>query len=161
MNPNFIILDAARCGLENIYKAKELCKDRHRSLYVEKEFTLLQRVAPYLFEISNNQDFLDWYHQEGLGNSWGILLMTDWNFEATFDHFRRFLKVRKEDDTQLLFRFYDPRVLKSFLPTCNADQLKHFFGKLDGIFLEDEQQKSGEIYSLSHNLLIKKTMKFN
>jgi Domain of unknown function (DUF4123) len=153
MKPNYILLDAARTGLEVIYKANELCTERKRSLYLEKEFTMLQRVAPYLYEITGNKEFLAWFEKEGLGKSWGILLQTEWNFEATYDHFRRFLKVKTEDDKQLIFRFYDPRVLKLFLPTCDASQLKDFFGKVDCFFIEEERTKIMKEYCLTNKVL--------
>jgi hypothetical protein len=54
-------------------------------------------------------------------------------------HFRKFLLVSTEEGKQLYFRFYDPRVLRIFLPTCNPAQLVEFFGKgIDYIIVEDE-----------------------
>ena len=43
-------------------------------------------------------------------------------------HFRRFLLVEAPDGDSWYFRFYDPRVLERFLPTCDAAQLTDFFG---------------------------------
>ena len=37
------------------------------------------------------------------------------------------------DDEALYFRFYDPRVLESFLPTCSEEQLDEFFGSLTAL----------------------------
>jgi hypothetical protein len=38
----------------------------------------------------------------------------------------------------MMFRYYDPRVLRRFLPTCNGGQLKALFGKIDSFFVESE-----------------------
>jgi hypothetical protein len=38
----------------------------------------------------------------------------------------------------MTFRFYDPRVITKFLPTCNAEELQTFFGKVDTFFAETE-----------------------
>jgi len=44
-------------------------------------------------------------------------------------HFRRFITVHDESGKPLLFRYYDPRVLRTFLPTCNAKELAEIFGR--------------------------------
>ncbi len=36
--------------------------------------------------------------------------------------------VKDPDGNRLFFRFYDPRIFKTFLPTCNGDQLAEVFG---------------------------------
>jgi hypothetical protein len=41
----------------------------------------------------------------------------------------------------MYFRFYDPRVLRIFLPTCDQDQLLTFFGRIRSFWTENE---SGE-----------------
>jgi hypothetical protein len=46
--------------------------------------------------------------------------------------------VQTEDKEELYFRFYDPRVLRIFLPTCDEDQLNEFFGPVDYFVCEDE-----------------------
>ena len=38
----------------------------------------------------------------------------------------------------LLFRYYDPRVLRVYLPTCNAEELKTLFGPVQAYIMEDE-----------------------
>jgi hypothetical protein len=39
----------------------------------------------------------------------------------------------------LKFRYYDPRVLRAFLPTCNAGELKTLFGDVDQFFIESKE----------------------
>ncbi|HRO43103.1 MAG TPA: DUF4123 domain-containing protein, partial [Flavipsychrobacter sp.] len=53
-------------------------------------------------------------------------------------HFRKFLLVKTEDEQELYFRFYDPRVLRIFLPTCDQGQIREFFGAVDYFLMEDE-----------------------
>ncbi|NVZ67133.1 DUF4123 domain-containing protein, partial [Pseudomonas gingeri] len=40
---------------------------------------------------------------------------------------------------RLLFRFYDPRVLLIFLPTCTDDEFTRFLGPMKCLFVESEQ----------------------
>ena len=37
------------------------------------------------------------------------------------------------------FRFYDPLVLRVFLPTCTPRQRQDFFGEFEGFVVEDER----------------------
>jgi len=57
--------------------------------------------------------------------------------EQLFEHLRSFLKVKEPDDKELFFRFYDPRVLRIFLPTCNAQEVFQFFGPVVNSYLAE------------------------
>lgn len=37
----------------------------------------------------------------------------------------------------MLFRFYDPRVLRLYLPTCTSTELEQVFGPVGTFFTED------------------------
>lgn len=46
-------------------------------------------------------------------------------------HFRRFTEVEFEDDGRLvMFRFYDPAVLRTWLASCNSNELATIFGPI-------------------------------
>jgi len=122
---------------EQMEHAKERNK-KHDSLYRGGKEASLFAVAPYIFQFSSPSSFSDWYLDHGWGDSWGILLKSSWPLPEMHKHFRRFLMVNTEDGQNLYFRFYDPRVLKIFLPTCDAQQLREFFGPIDYFLLEDE-----------------------
>jgi hypothetical protein len=46
--------------------------------------------------------------------------------------------VKTEDGKELYFRFYDPRVLRVFLPTCSPRETTGFFGPIKSFLLEDD-----------------------
>jgi hypothetical protein len=55
-------------------------------------------------------------------------------------HFRKLLYVKEEDTRkEMFFRFYDPRVLRAFLPSCTARQLDEIFGEIDVFVAEGEE----------------------
>lgn len=142
----FTLLDSARIGVD-IIRAKELNPD-HDSLYRGTPEQSLAYVAPYLFPFDPQSEFAIWYMQNGWGNSWGLLVYSEIDLKALVKHFRHFLKVKKEDGEQLYFRFYDPRVLRVFLPTCDERQLRDFFGSVDYFICEDEDPANGLVFSL-------------
>jgi hypothetical protein len=140
--PLFAILDAARDPL--VYLRITACKERKQSLYEGPEADRLSFFAPYLISLPRNSPFLEQLVREGWGNAWGVYLSCDKPFEEVRRHLRHFLMVELGEKKQkVLFRFYDPRVLREFLPTCSGDQAPQFFGPIGSILLEGDA--SGEL----------------
>jgi hypothetical protein len=156
-NNTYLLLDSAQIGTE-ISTAKEL-NPEFDSLYRGQSEISLTMVAPYLFPFNPQTDFGKWYMQNGWGNSWGVLAYSDLDLKALVKHFRHFLMVKREDGEQLYFRFYDPRVLRVFLPTCDERQLNDFFGPVDFLICEDEDPGNGLVFSLHNGELEVKKIK--
>ncbi|MCP4245713.1 MAG: DUF4123 domain-containing protein, partial [bacterium] len=74
-----------------------------------------------------DDDGARWVGNRG-GGQQGVLRQTEASFADRRRHRRRFLRVRDESGKRYRFRFFDPRVLRSFLPACAADELADFFG---------------------------------
>ncbi len=56
------------------------------------------------------------------GGSTGAFLLSALRISRSLrKHFRTFLMVKSPEGDRLYFRYYDPRVLRVYLPTCNAD----------------------------------------
>lgn len=144
-----VLLDAARIGSELMDDIKTL-NPAHESLFRNKKGgdEVLPSVAPYLFSYSAENNFADFVMNGGWGNAWGIYVDSVAGYEVLYKHFRRFLMVRKDDGESLYFRFYDPRVLRIFLNTCDKYQLEAFFGPVDRYIMEDEDPQRAIIFSL-------------
>jgi|SRR5215218_4073176 len=93
-------------------------------------------TAPYLVALSPDSKFTDWVFAEALGKHWGIFIRSRHSMLETRNHFRKLISVYDERGNPMRFRFYDPRVLRKFLPTCNPGELKTLFGKASAIFTE-------------------------
>lgn len=115
---------------------------------LEPEFQCLYRgelepdmaeVAPYLVRLEPETEFADWVLDEGWGRHWGVFAVTDAGLRETHKHFRSFLTVYDPGGKPLLFRYYDPRVLRVYLPTCDAGELRTVFGPVSCYLLEDQQ----------------------
>lgn len=124
------------------------------SLYLGHTEDLLTTVAPYLFAYQPESEFGKWLFEKGWGNAWGVFVEADVRIEDLRTHFRKFLLIKTEDDKELYFRFYDPRVLRMFLPTCNAYQLKEFFGPIKKFTMENDNASMALEFTLSDNNLI-------
>jgi hypothetical protein len=153
---DYCILDAAKMGdAINELKNFDIEVD---SLYRGRSEEILSSVAPYLVECRYNIDFFNWYYQNGVGESWGIFIHSDVEFKVLWKHFRKFLLVMTEENKELYFRFYDPRVLRIFLPTCETPQLVEFFGPVKKFIVEDEDKNNILYFSLKNGKLEKEIL---
>jgi hypothetical protein len=110
-----------------------------RSLYQGDSEARLGPSGPFLVELSGEDDLLKALLRRGWGKAWGVFLTSPSDFDAVRKHFRTLLMVRRErDGSELYFRFYDPRVLRVFLPTCSAKQIPQVFGPLTAYLIEDD-----------------------
>ena len=116
--PLYAILDAARDI--KILALLMQAKEEYQSLYEGVEGAKLAQVAPYLVKLGKDSPLLGSLLLEGWGNSWGVYLTCAGEFQEVRRHLRHFLEVQLPDGKQVYFRFYDPRVLRVFLPTCTA-----------------------------------------
>ena len=98
----------------------------------------LRRTAPYLVNLSRNPDFVALWRRQW-GQSWGILCASPADLVALRRHFRRFLQAKLPDGSVVLFRFYDPRVLRAYLPSCEAAQLRAWFACVDAFRVETDR----------------------
>jgi hypothetical protein len=103
------------------------------SLYEGTPGSALAEVAPYLVSLPNKDSWLlEALVQEGWGAHWGVFLTSALPMLQLRRHLRKFLMVEAEGvEGRLYFRYYDPRVLGTFLPTCPPESRKEFFGDIE------------------------------
>lgn len=128
------VLDAARDA--RVLPALRRTVGTSGCLYAGKLAPEVEDVAPYLVPLRRDDALAAFLIDAGWGESWGVFFRSGAAFEPLRRHLRRFLKVRTWDGRGLLFRFYDPRVLRTYLPTCTADEAATFFGPIDDFALE-------------------------
>ena len=142
----YAILDGARS--EKIYPAIMEYSLSHKCLFLSHKLLyggklprVLAMAAPYLVELQPGDLFTEWVVSRGWGNSWGIFLASTSTFSIIARHFRRFIMVNTEDNEKYYFRYYDPRVLRTYLPTCSPVELKFLFEEVRLYFAEEEGGK--------------------
>jgi hypothetical protein len=134
----FALLDAARDP--RIYALMRRCRLDHRCLYQGALPPELAAAAPYLVNLTRRAPFTRELLDLGWGQSWGICLRSPAILQDLVRHFRKFLLVKDERGRSLFFRFYDPRVLRVYLPTCTPGELRTFFGPVDRFCVEGEEE---------------------
>jgi hypothetical protein len=98
----------------------------------------IAEVAPYLVRLERNSQFGEWVLEQGWGNHWGVFAWSASDLAVLRRHFRRFLIVHDPDGKPLYFRFYDPRVLRNYLPLCDAAELAELFGPVTAYLMEGQ-----------------------
>ena len=132
----WMIVDAARD--RRIYPLILSCHLDHACLYTGAPRTL-EMVAPYLLRLDHGYRDTYKFLEQGWGNSWGVILRCDTRLERLRTHLRRLLTVRDPGGKRLLFRYYDPRVLRLYLPTCLEPELREMFGPIQYFWCESER----------------------
>ena len=98
----------------------------------------LETAAPYLVHLEYDDRRTRRFLEQAWGNSWGIFLKCDTRLHTLRRHLRGFLTVRGPSGGKLLFRYYDPRVLRVYLPSCSSEDLRTVFGPIERIWTESE-----------------------
>jgi pSer/pThr/pTyr-binding forkhead associated (FHA) protein len=110
--------------------------DRCQSLYDGVQGMTMAEVAPYLVALEPQSNLLTRLIVEGWQRRWGVYLVSEAPFAEVRRHLRRLLMVEDERGNTLYFRFYDPLVLTTFLPTCTRQQRGDVFGDIAVFLLE-------------------------
>ena len=101
----------------------------------------MEEVAPYLVRLEQGSRFTDWLISKGWGEHWGIFTGTKEDLRTVRKHLRTLLLVQDPDGKTLLFRYYDPRVMRVYLPTCNAEEIQAVFGPLQWLAMENDDKE--------------------
>jgi Domain of unknown function (DUF4123)/Inner membrane component of T3SS, cytoplasmic domain len=135
--PRFAIVDAARD--EGVLALLRESDSAYQSLYEGLQGQVMAEQAPYLVELGGGSSFDEVLVRRGWGKSWGVYLTSREPFRELRRHLRKFLFVKDEAGRELYFRFYDPRVLRVFLPTCSPRQAGAFFEGVEAFSMEGER----------------------
>jgi hypothetical protein len=100
----------------------------------------MAEVAPYLVALERDSAFTDWVITQGWGNHWGLyaVAVAPTDLRALYFYMRTLNIVYDAKSKPMMFRYYDPRVLRTFLPTCGPDQVKQLFGPVARFVIEGD-----------------------
>lgn len=130
----WMIVDAA--GNPSTFSMLQERHLEHYCLYNGVLPLALQVVAPYLVQLDYNDAETRRFLQHAFG--FGVLVKCSAHPNALRRHLRTFLRVREPGGGRLVFRYYDPRVLRIYLPTCTVEELRLFFGPIERFWIVDD-----------------------
>ena len=127
MNGWFALIDTAQD--DRLHSLVEQCADRTCLLSGDLA-PVVAAAAPWLVAIDEGEPLVGVLREHGAGRNWGILLESDLLLDALRKHLRQFLQAQLPDGTIAMFRFYDPRVFATYLPSAPPEQQAAWF---DGV----------------------------
>ena len=83
-------------------------------------------VAPWLVNV--DLGLFDWIRATLWDEPWGLFVEAQATLDALRGHFRRIHVVEDPGGRRMYFRFYDPRVLRTYLKTATAAERAELFG---------------------------------
>lgn len=147
----YAILDGA--SVPNLPAGLVELRAEHVCLYRGELKAAVASVAPYLVRLEPDSRLTEFVLAEGWGNHWGVFVRARADLPALRRHFRAFLTVYDTQGKPMLFRYYDPRVLRVYLPTCDARELETVFGLVESYLLEADDPHTLLSFRLSSGVL--------
>ena len=144
----YALLDGARDARISYEIDSTFCE--HDCLYAGSLPIELQRAAPYIVQVDSDDRLARWILDNGWGNSWGVFLRSDIGLRSLRKHLRTFLRVKDQRGNRLVFRYYDPRVLSVYLPTCTLSELQTVFGPIHSFVTEVQSGSQAIEWVLEH-----------
>jgi hypothetical protein len=105
------------------------CRD-HQCLFAGVLDPEIAASSPYLVRLDEREPLLATWRMHGAGRNWGVMIESELPSDALRRHLRRFLQAKLPDGATVLFRFYDPRVLPTYLASAPPEQIEGWF---DGV----------------------------
>lgn len=134
----WMVVDAARD--KRVFEMLLDCfYTEHRCLFRGATGTELELAAPYLVSLKWDDEKTRRFLKVAWGRSWGIFLHCDAREQALISHLRELLVVRDPSGNEMIFRYYDPRILRNYLPTCTPNEWKMVFGPIKRFLMEDDE----------------------
>lgn len=110
-----------------------------RCLYIGDLHPDLAAAAPWLVQLPKAEPATRALFERAWGSAWGVFVQSSVGMAALHRHCRTLLRVEDERRKRMLFRYYDPRVLRVYLPTCTVSELHLFFGPVERYVVEGEE----------------------
>ena len=154
----WMIVDAARDP--RIFPALLDYHVEYTCLYSGPLHPQLELAAPYLVRLDYEHSGSRRLIRDAWGNSWGVFLKADTGKERLRKHLRGFLVVKDQRNRRLVFRYYDPRVLNVYLPTCTGDELETVFGPVERFWAENAAGDAWHEFRVEGRSLVSETRSF-
>ena len=135
--PVFLLIDCARDG-KILPLLGEHAADA-QTLFNGPDLGAMIPFSPHLVAFEKEGKLIEDLLVEGWGKPWMVFVLSREPFSTLREHLRELLMAENPDGKQVFFRYYDPRILRRFLPVCTPAETRQFFGPVVQFWVEDEK----------------------
>jgi len=127
-------------------------------LYESRLSYAMQRAAPHIVTLKKGHPLTRKILRMGWGDNWGLFIICKPDVAMSSVRFncRRIAKVRLPDNKVVVFRYYDPRVMNTLLPTCDASQLREIYGRAEKFVMPSCDAQYLNMYGVVNNQAVLK-----
>ena len=130
----YVVADGGRD--RNIRTLLQALAEESACLYQGEALAEYGDEAPWLATAGPHSELWTWLIEEGLGQRWGVFIVSAQPFQALRSHLRKFVKVKTTDGASLFFRFFDPQVLSGQIRVFSREQRERFYAGIATIGFE-------------------------
>lgn len=145
LDGDYVVVDGARD--RRVHHAVIDSRVESACLYDGELSPRMAQVAPRIVRLEQGSRFANAFYELGWNRAWGVVLRSKASLMNVRKHLRTLAYARTEDGKKLIFRYYDARVLRVFLPTCDAHQLSQMFGPIDAFVLDASDGDVPRVFS--------------
>jgi hypothetical protein len=155
-----IVVSSANIGIQPMYAVVDAAKEpgvlkmildtpgtERDCLLGEARDAQLVHFAPHLVRLANGSQLREQLTLGRAGVGWGILIVSDAPKEQLRAHLVQLLRAKLSDGREMHFRYYDPRILKAFLPSCLEEEVAAFFGPVTQFVLQENEKEDRICFS--------------
>jgi hypothetical protein len=154
----YAILDLAADPALNAH-VQRLEPDAAACLFEGKLDPRVKAVSPHVVELAPTDPLSRLWRGEGWGRAWGLLISSSASLPVVRRRLRHFTQARLPDGTgPVLFRFWDPRVFRTYMPLVEPAELAPWFTDIDRYIVESEDGAASLRYSLVGGSLVVETL---
>jgi hypothetical protein len=108
----------------------------------------LAAALPYLVRLRPGGRLTERWQSEGVGRNWGLQFRSALPTDRLRLHFKKFLTARLPDGKTVLFRFYDPRVFRTYMRAASPEERRPWFEGVSVFSVEGERPGVQHVFSL-------------
>lgn len=110
----------------------------------------LKAVSPHVVELEPGDPLTRAWRSGGWGQAWGLWIESRESLHTVWRRLRHFTQAKLPDgEGPVLFRFWDPRVFRVYLPLVEPGEIAPWFTDIDAYVAETEDGQGTVRYSLA------------
>jgi len=154
----YAVLDLAADPALNAH-VQRLEPDGAACLFEGKLHPQVKAASPHVVELAPTDPLSALWRTDGWGRAWGVLISSSAGLMTVRRRLRHFTQARLPDGGgPVLFRFWDPRVFRVYMPLVEDDQLAGWVTDIDRYIVETEDGAGSLRYSLDRGRLKVETL---